>query len=177
MNRDHAVIIVIASKYCISDSFVDYDVYSISSKGFLPTLVDIWSSDLNSPIPVHLSSLIPRMSMFTLVISCLTTSNLPLFMDLTFQVPMQYCSLQHQTFIMYDFQSKSLCFITNLVFGIKGIKVSCSGLFFRSSFSNEDFQVQYAFFPFNSLCWICRFSQKCKEAHWKLFPFLHYHVD
>ena len=34
--------------------------------------------------------------MFTLSISCLTTSNLPWFMDLTFQVPMQYCSLQHQ---------------------------------------------------------------------------------
>ena len=27
----------------------------------------------------------------TLAISCLTTSNLPWFMDLTFQVPMQYC--------------------------------------------------------------------------------------
>ena len=34
------------------------------------------------------------MSTFTLAISCLTTSNLPWFMDLTFQVPMQYCSLQ-----------------------------------------------------------------------------------
>ena len=33
--------------------------------------------------------------MFTLAISCLTTSNLPWFMDLTFQVPMQYYSLQH----------------------------------------------------------------------------------
>ena len=31
----------IAPKYCISDSFVDYDGYSISSKGFLPTVVDI----------------------------------------------------------------------------------------------------------------------------------------
>ena len=39
------------------------------------------------------------MSMFTLVISCLTTSNLPWFMDLTFQVPMQYCSLQHRTLL------------------------------------------------------------------------------
>ena len=29
--------------------------------------------------------------MFTLAISCLTNSNLPWFMDLTFQVPMQYC--------------------------------------------------------------------------------------
>jgi len=36
-----------------------------------------WSSELNSPIPVHLSLLIPRMSTFTLAISCLTTSNLP----------------------------------------------------------------------------------------------------
>ena len=39
------------------------------------------------------------MSMFSLAISCLTTSNLPWFMDLTSQVPMQYCSLQHQTLL------------------------------------------------------------------------------
>ena len=32
---------------------------------------------------------------FTLAIFCLTTSNLPWFMDLTVQVPMQYCSLQN----------------------------------------------------------------------------------
>ena len=35
------------------------------------------------------------MLMFTLAISSLTTSSLPCFTDLTFQVPMQYCSLQH----------------------------------------------------------------------------------
>ena len=29
----------------------------------------------------------------------LTTSNLPWFMDLTFQAPMQYCSLQHRTLL------------------------------------------------------------------------------
>ena len=52
---------------------------------------------MNSPIPVHFSSLIPKMLMFTLVISCLTTSNLPWFMDLTFQVPMQHCSLHYRT--------------------------------------------------------------------------------
>ena len=40
------------------------------------------------------------MSTFTLVISCLTTSYLPWFMDLTFQVPMQYCSLQHWTLLL-----------------------------------------------------------------------------
>ena len=41
MNRDHSVFFESASKYCISDSFVDYDGYSISSKGFLPTAVNI----------------------------------------------------------------------------------------------------------------------------------------
>ena len=41
MNRDHSVVSQIASKYFILDSFVDHDGYSISSKGFLPTVVDI----------------------------------------------------------------------------------------------------------------------------------------
>ena len=48
---------------------------------------------------MHFSSLIHKMSMLTLVISCLTMSNLPWFMNLTFQVPMQYCSLQHWTLL------------------------------------------------------------------------------
>ena len=48
---------------------------------------------------MHFTSLIPQMSTFTLAISCLTTSNLTWFMDLTFQVPRQYCSLQHQTLL------------------------------------------------------------------------------
>ena len=41
MNRDHSIIFETAPKYCISDSFVDSDGYSISSKGFLPAVVDI----------------------------------------------------------------------------------------------------------------------------------------
>ena len=40
-NRDHSVVFETASKYCISDSFVDHDGYSISSEGFLPAVVDI----------------------------------------------------------------------------------------------------------------------------------------
>ena len=72
-NRDHSVIFEIA----VLQLFVDYDGYSISFKGFLPRVVDIMSSDLNSPIPVHFSSLIPKILMLTLAISCLTTSNLP----------------------------------------------------------------------------------------------------
>jgi len=39
-NRDHSVVFEIVPKYCISDSFVDYEAYSISSKGFLFTVVD-----------------------------------------------------------------------------------------------------------------------------------------
>ena len=41
MNRDHSVVFEIASQYCISDSFVDHDGYSISSEGFLSTVGDI----------------------------------------------------------------------------------------------------------------------------------------
>ena len=40
-NRDPSVIFEIVFKYCISDSFVDHDGYSISSEGFLPAVVDI----------------------------------------------------------------------------------------------------------------------------------------
>ena len=41
INRDLSVIFEIPSEYCISDSFVDHDGYSISSKGFLLAIVDI----------------------------------------------------------------------------------------------------------------------------------------
>ena len=41
MNRDHSFIFEIAPKYCISDAFVDYEDYSIFSKGFMPTVIDI----------------------------------------------------------------------------------------------------------------------------------------
>ena len=99
MNRDHSVIFEIASKYCISNSFVDYDGYSISSKGFLPTVVDIMVIWVKFTHSRPFSSLIPRMPMFTLAISCLTTSNLPWSMDLTFQVPTQYHSLHHQALL------------------------------------------------------------------------------
>ena len=49
------------------------------------------------------------MLMFPLAISCLTTSNLPWFMDLTFKVPMQYCSLQHWTLLLSPVTSTTGC--------------------------------------------------------------------
>ena len=51
------------------------------------------------------------MLMFSLAISCLTTSILPWFMDLTLQVPMHYCSLQHQTFLPAPFTSTTELFL------------------------------------------------------------------
>jgi len=49
------------------------------------------------------------MSLFTLAISCLTTSNLPCFMDLTFQGLVQYCSLQNQTLLLSPVRSTAGC--------------------------------------------------------------------
>ena len=47
--------------------------------------------------------------MFTLAISSLTAAYLPWFMDLTFQVPMQYWSLQHQTLLPSPVTSTTGC--------------------------------------------------------------------
>ena len=49
------------------------------------------------------------MSTFTLAISRLTTSNLPWFVDLIFQVPMQYYSLQHRTLLPSPVTSTTGC--------------------------------------------------------------------
>ena len=46
---------------------------------------------------------------FTLTISCLITFNLPWFMDPTFQVPMQYCSLQHWALLPSPVTSTTGC--------------------------------------------------------------------
>ena len=46
-NRDHSVVFEITSKYCISDSFVDHDGHSISSEGFLPSVVDRYNGHLS----------------------------------------------------------------------------------------------------------------------------------
>ena len=46
---------------------------------------------------------------FTLAIFCLTTSNLPWLIYLTFQVPMQYCSLQYSTMLPSRVTSTTGC--------------------------------------------------------------------
>ena len=49
------------------------------------------------------------MSILTLAISCLTTSNLPWLMDLTFNVRRQYCSLQYWTLLPSPVTSTNRC--------------------------------------------------------------------
>ena len=68
MSRDHSVIFEFVPKYLISDSFVDYEGCSIYSKRFLPTVLDIMVIWIKLPILAHFSSLIPKMSVFTLAI-------------------------------------------------------------------------------------------------------------
>ena len=119
MNRDLSVVFEIESKYCTSDSFVDYNGYSISSKGFLPTVVNIMFIWVKF---THFSSLIPKMLTLTLAISCLTTFNLPWFMNLAFQVPMQFCSLQHWALLLSPVSHNWVLFLLRLcLFILSGV--------------------------------------------------------
>ena len=79
-------------------TLVDYEGYSVSSNEFLSTVADIMVI-LVKFSHSYFSSVVPKMLRFTLAISCLTSSYLPWFMDLTFKILMQYCSLQHQTLL------------------------------------------------------------------------------
>ena len=56
MNRDHSVIFAFALKYCILDSFVDYDGAPFLLRDSCPQQQIQWSSELNSPIQVHFST-------------------------------------------------------------------------------------------------------------------------
>jgi len=107
-NWDLSFLLEIAPKFFISACFVDHEGYSISSKGLLPTLVDIMVIWIKFAIPIHFSSLLPKMSMLTLAVS-LTTSNLPWSMDPAFLVPMQYRSLHHQTLLSLWYTTATGC--------------------------------------------------------------------
>ena len=91
-------------------TLVDYECYSISSEEVLPPVVDIMVIWVKFAHSNPFSSLIPKMSMFTLAMSCLITFNVPCFMDPTFQVPTQYCSLQQWTILSPIDTSTTECF-------------------------------------------------------------------
>ena len=108
------------------------------------------------------------MSMFTLAISCLTTSNLPWFLDLTFQVPMQYCSLQHRSLLPSPVTSTTGCYFC---FG------SVSS-FFLELFLHWSPVAYWAptdlgssSFSVLSFCLFILFTEFSRQEHWSGLPF------
>ena len=108
------------------------------------------------------------MSTFTLAISCLTTSNLPWFMDLTFQVPMQYCSLQHRTLLLSVTSTAgySFCFGSIPSFFLESFLYWSPVAYWAptdqgsSSFSNLSF------------CLFIVFMRFSRQEYWSGLPFL-----
>ena len=114
------------------------------------------------------------MSVFTVVISCLTPSNLPWFIDPTFQVPRQYHSLQHWNFtsITSHIHNWALFSLWLCLFILSG---GISPLFSRCILSNyqpEEFIFQcHIFFPFYTL----HGALKVRMLKWFAIPFSNGH--
>ena len=109
------------------------------------------------------------MSMFTLAISCLTTSNLPWFMDLTFQVPMQYCSLQHRTLLLSPGTSTAgycFCFGSIPSFFLKlFLHWSPVAYWVPTDLGSSSFSIL-------SFCLFILFMGFSKQEYWSGLPFL-----
>ena len=120
------------------------------------------------PIPVHFSSLIPKISMSILAISCLTTSSLLWFMDLTFQVPVQYCSLWHQTFLSPPDTSTTkhhFCFGPAASFFLELLVIvlrSSPGVYLTCGDSS---------FHVTTFCTFILFMGFSQEEYWRALPF------
>ena len=88
------------------------------------------------------------MLMLTLAISCVTASNLPVFMELTFQVPMECHFLQHQTLVPSPVTSTTgSCFHFGSIFlFILELFLHCSPLaFWAPTFLGVHLSVSYLF--------------------------------
>ena len=102
---------------------------------------------------------------FILGISCLTTSNLPWFMDLTYQVPMQYCSLQHWTLLLSSVTSTAgYCFCFGSIhpkrcpFHYRGLE--CQSRKSRNTWSNRQI------WPWNTEWSRAKANSFAKKMHW-----------
>ena len=108
------------------------------------------------------------MSLFTLAISCLATSNLPWFMDLTFQVPMQYCSLQNWILLPSPVTSTNGCCFS----------FSYVSLFFLELFLHWSLVTYWApadlgssSFSVLSFCLFILFMGFLRQEYWSGLPF------
>ena len=105
--------------------------------------------------------------MFILIISCLTMSNLPWFIGLMFQVPMQYCSLQHWiAFITGHIHNWALFPLWPSGFIISG---SCLPLFPSSKL--DTFSVGDLSFSVTSFCLFRQFLRYKWQVYWNGLPF------
>ena len=103
--------------------------------------------------------------MFILTISCLTMSNLPWFMDLTFQVPMQCCSLQHQILLSSpDTSTTEHCIlfgpVASFILGLLVILHSSPVAYWTPSDPGDSSFAVISFWPF---LLFMRFSQ---QVYW-----------
>ena len=115
----------------------------------------------------HFILLIPKLSVFSLAIFCLTTSNLPWFMDLTFQDFMQYSSLLHPFGEgLYSFPHLGVVLLWLHLFILSRV---ISPLISRSILGNYQagefiFQCRI-FFPFHTVHGVSR------QEYWSGLPF------
>ena len=103
------------------------------------------------------------MSLFTLAICYLITSNLPWFMDLTFQVPMQYCSLQHQTLLLSPVTSTTgccFCFVSISSFFLELFLHSSPVAFWAPT------NLRSSFFSVLSFCLFILFMGLSRQEYW-----------
>ena len=92
----------------------------------------------------------------------------PWFMDLTFQVPMQYCSLQHQTLLLSPVTSTSgccICFGSISSFFLELFLYSSPVAYWApTDLGNSSFRVI-------SFCLFILFMGFSRQEYWSSFPF------
>ena len=123
--------------------------------------VNVWQKPLQYCKVISLQLIKKKMSMFTLAI--LTTSNLPWFMELTFQVPMQYCPLQHRTLSVACTTGVLLWFHLFLLSGVISPLISSSIL--------GTYQPRESSFSVLSFCLFILFMGFSRQECWSGFPF------
>ena len=108
------------------------------------------------------------MSTFTLAISCLTISNLSWFMGVTFQDPMQPCSLQHQTLLPSSVTSTTghcFCFGSASSFFLELFLHSSPVAYWElTDLGNSSFSVI-------SFCFFILFMGFSMQEYWSGLPF------
>ena len=111
------------------------------------------------------------MSTFTFAISCLITSNLPWFMNLTFQIPTQYCSFLHWNLLSSpDNIPKWASFpLWPRRFFLSGAVCSCPLLFPRSTM--DTFQSRGLIFHCHIFLPFIQFMRFSCQVRWSGLPF------